>query len=174
MNLGRPNIPNHILHNHKCMIDINIITNKWYIDLHQKYGQRKGLRVSFFGLTWLPKLFMFKVAFSLLANINQSACSALDGVLNSSSDFDWVLYKHHLGIPIHKKTIPKLTCLPIVPRPIIHEWVTSEDNIAITKYNLYVWHLLWLLVTLYTRHSIKFCVITVSVYMLVTQKYTCD
>ena len=31
---------------------------------------------------------MFKVAFSLFSNINQSACSTLDLVLNNQSDFD--------------------------------------------------------------------------------------
>ena len=52
----------------------------------------------------------FKVVFSLLYNINQSACSTLDWVLNSQSEFDWVLYKHHWEFPIHKKIIPMLTC----------------------------------------------------------------
>ena len=33
---------------------------------------------------------MFKVAFSLFSNINQSACSTLDWVLNNQSDVDRV------------------------------------------------------------------------------------
>ena len=48
---------------------------------------------------------MLKVAFSLLLNINQSACSALDWVLNNQSEFYWMLYKHHWEFPIHKKII---------------------------------------------------------------------
>ena len=55
-------------------------------------------------------MIMFKVTFSLFSNINRSACSTLDWVLNSHSDFDWVLYKHHLEIQINKKIIPILTC----------------------------------------------------------------
>ena len=35
------------------------------------------------------------VAFSLFSNINQSACSTLDWVLNNQSDFNWVLRMHH-------------------------------------------------------------------------------
>ena len=43
---------------------------------------------------------MLKVSFSLISNINQSACSILH----------WVLYKHHWDIPTNEKTIPMLTC----------------------------------------------------------------
>ena len=43
-------------------------------------------------------MLMFKVAFSLFNDINQSACSTLDQVLNSQLDFDWVLYLSIIGI----------------------------------------------------------------------------
>ena len=46
----------------------------------------------------------FKVAFSSFSKINQSACSTLDWVLKSQSDFDGVLDKHHWEFPIHEKT----------------------------------------------------------------------
>ena len=38
--------------------------------------------------------------FSLLSNINQSACSILDWLFNKQSDFDRVLYMHHWEFPI--------------------------------------------------------------------------
>ena len=62
---------------------------------------------------------MFKVAFSLFSVDNQSACSILDWVLNSQSDFDWVLYKL-IGNFQHKKTIPLLTC------PIRDYWLVGH------------------------------------------------
>ena len=40
-------------------------------------------------------MFMFKVAFSSFSNISQSACSTLYRVLNSQSDVDRALCKHH-------------------------------------------------------------------------------
>ena len=41
-------------------------------------------------------MLIFKVAFGpLFSNINLSASSSLDWVLNNQSDFDWVLYMHH-------------------------------------------------------------------------------
>ena len=49
---------------------------------------------------------MFKIAFPLFYNINQSACCNPDWSLNSQSDFEWVFYKHYL----HTKTMPMLTC----------------------------------------------------------------
>ena len=55
-------------------------------------------------------MLMFNVAFSSFSNINQSACSALDGVLKSQSDFDWELYKRHREFSIRKKIIPMSTC----------------------------------------------------------------
>ena len=59
---------------------------------------------------------MFKVVFPLFSNIIQGiqlAYSTLDCVLNSQSDFDWVLYKHDWEFPIHEEKIPMLT-FPIV------------------------------------------------------------
>ena len=50
---------------------------------------------------------MFKVAFSLIPNINQSACSTLDWVLNSQSELTECC-KHHWEFPITKRIIP--TC----------------------------------------------------------------
>ena len=56
-------------------------------------------------------MLMFKVAFSLFATMNQSACSTLDRVLNNQSDFDSVLkYMHHWEFAIQQKIIPMLTC----------------------------------------------------------------
>ena len=49
---------------------------------------------------------MFEVAFSLFSNINQSACSTLNGVLNNQSDFERVLYMHHWEFPIRMLTCP--------------------------------------------------------------------
>ena len=58
---------------------------------------------------------MLKVAFSLFSNINNSACSILDRVLNSRSCFDGVLSKHHCEFAIHRKIFPKLTrCLIVL------------------------------------------------------------
>ena len=55
-------------------------------------------------------MLMFKVAFSLFLDTNQSASSTLDWVLNNQSDFDWVLYQNHWQFSINKKIIPMLTC----------------------------------------------------------------
>ena len=42
---------------------------------------------------------MLQVACSIFPNVNQSACSTHDSVLNSESDFDWVLYKNNWEFP---------------------------------------------------------------------------
>ena len=52
----------------------------------------------------------FKVVFSWFSIINQSAYSTLDWVLNSQSDYDWVLYKNRCKFPLHMKIIPMLKC----------------------------------------------------------------
>ena len=46
----------------------------------------------------------------IIFQINQWPCSTLDRVLNSQSDYDWVLYKHYWEFPFQKKLIPMLTC----------------------------------------------------------------
>ena len=56
---------------------------------------------------------MFIVAFPLISNINQSACSTLSWVLNSQSELTEYNYKHHWEFPINKKTTLMLTC-PII------------------------------------------------------------
>ena len=43
---------------------------------------------------------MLKVAFSLFSDINQSACSTRDVLLNNQSDFDSVLCMHNWEFPI--------------------------------------------------------------------------
>ena len=53
-------------------------------------------------------MLMLKAAFSLFSNINQSAPSTLDWVLNNLSDFDWQLYMHHWEFPIQQKIIPNI------------------------------------------------------------------
>ena len=55
---------------------------------------------------------MFKVAFSLMSNMNQSACSTLDWVLNIQSELTKYCVSI-IGYPINKKIIPMSTC-PIV------------------------------------------------------------
>ena len=54
-------------------------------------------------------MLMSKAAFSLVININQSACRPLDWGSNSQ-----VLYMHHWEIPIQQKIIPTLTCPNII------------------------------------------------------------
>ena len=70
---------------------------------------------------------MFQVALSLFSNINQSACSTRDWVLNRQSGFDRVLYKYHWKIPRHKKIIPILTC-PIQCQINFIKWVEWSCN----------------------------------------------
>ena len=41
---------------------------------------------------------MFKAALSLVTDIDQSTYITLDWVFISQSDFDWVLYEHHLEL----------------------------------------------------------------------------
>ena len=48
-------------------------------------------------------MLMCHVAFALVININQSACSTLDWVMNNQSYHDQVLYKHHLDFPKHNR-----------------------------------------------------------------------
>ena len=48
---------------------------------------------------------MFKIAFSLFCNINQSACRTLDWVLINWEDFDCVLYMCHREFPMRKKIV---------------------------------------------------------------------
>ena len=60
-------------------------------------------------------VFMFKVALSLFANINQSACSTLDSVM----------YKDHREFQLHKKIIPMLTC-PMEQNP---SWVSVFNDV---------------------------------------------
>ena len=55
---------------------------------------------------------MFKVALSLMSNMNQSACSTLDWVLNIQSELTKYCVSI-IGYPINKKIIPMSTC-PIV------------------------------------------------------------
>ena len=55
-------------------------------------------------------MLMFKVAFLLISNINQSACSILDWVLKSQSGLI-ERFLDHKETPINKKTIPIYTCL---------------------------------------------------------------
>ena len=67
------------------------------------------------------------MAFSLFAQINQSACNTLDWVLNSQSEFEWWLYKYHWEIPTHEQIIPMLT------RPIVllcWKYIGSRLNIS--------------------------------------------
>ena len=54
---------------------------------------------------------MPKATFKLFPRINHSACSSLDRVMGSQSEFDWVAYKHYWEFPINKKIIPRLICL---------------------------------------------------------------
>ena len=60
---------------------------------------------------YVYSVLMFKVAFSLFSNINQSACSTPGWVLNSQSDFDRVMYTLHWEFLIHEKVISMLICL---------------------------------------------------------------
>ena len=53
---------------------------------------------------------MLQVACSIFPNVNQSACSTLDWVLDSESDFGWVLYKNNWEFPLRKKITPMLSC----------------------------------------------------------------
>ena len=53
---------------------------------------------------------MFKVAFSLLSNINQSACSTLDRVMNSQSEFTECCISIIGNFQYIIKLIPMLTC----------------------------------------------------------------
>ena len=49
---------------------------------------------------------MLTVAFSLFSYAAQSACSALD----SQSDVDGMLYRHHWDLPIYEKNVIILIC----------------------------------------------------------------
>ena len=49
---------------------------------------------------------MLTVAFSSFFNAAQSACGALD----SQSDFDGMLYRHHWDLPIYEKNVLILIC----------------------------------------------------------------
>ena len=55
-------------------------------------------------------MLMFKVAFSLFSNINQSVCRTLAWVLSNQSYFDRVLYMHYWEFPIQKKIFPIVIC----------------------------------------------------------------
>ena len=57
---------------------------------------------------------MFKVAYSLCSNINQSVCITLVGVLYSQSEVDSVAYKHHSEFQNNEKIIPMLLYLVIL------------------------------------------------------------
>ena len=81
-------------------------------------------------IIWLGML-MFKVAFSLFSNINQSVCRALDWVLISQSDFDWVL-SCHWEFPIHKKIIPMSTC-PICSNATHLLPLSIERKVALSR-----------------------------------------
>ena len=74
---------------------------------------------------------------SVFSTINQSACSTLDWVLNSKSDFDCVLYKNHWEFPVQKKIIPVLTC----PIDLV---ATSNLECMISCYVI-MYYLFWLI-----------------------------
>ena len=72
---------------------------------------RYSISYCFISLSYIQQgMLMFKVAFSLFSNINNSPCRALDWVFNGQSDFDWVFYMHNWEFLIHKKIIAMLTC----------------------------------------------------------------
>ena len=81
-------------------------------------------------------MFICKVDFTLFSNINQSACSTHDWVMNSQSDFDWVEYKYHWGFP--KKwedkfnfNIPYWQKIHHIPQQKICAWYNSKKKWAI-------------------------------------------
>ena len=53
------------------------------------------------GQGYVNGMLMFKVAFSFVSNINQSARSTLDWLLKKPIRIDWVLYKHHWELLIN-------------------------------------------------------------------------
>ena len=60
---------------------------------------------------WLKwGMLMFKVAFSSISNINQSASNTLLRSVEQPIRIDWVSYKHLWEFPINKKIIPMFPC----------------------------------------------------------------
>ena len=77
---------------------------------------------------------MLKVVFSLISNINQSACINLDWVFNSKSELTEWLYKRRWEFPINKKTIPMLTLFvcQVIPRT----WLSDSANLSMSIFRL--------------------------------------
>ena len=78
-------------------------------------------------------MLMFKVVFSLFqfsyySNTNQSVSSIVNWVLNSQSEFDWVLYKHRREFLIHGKIISMLTCPLLFNHAPDYSYLWLEDS----------------------------------------------
>ena len=72
-------------------------------------------------------MLMCHVPFALVININQSACSTLDWVLNNQSYLDQVLYKHHLDFPKHNRGNFKVL-MPLLDSPFKPFALFPSDN----------------------------------------------
>ena len=81
-------------------------------------------------------MLILKVAFSLITNINQSACSSLHW-----ANQNWLsLYKHQWRFPINKNTTPMYTCLINCIIMLASCCVTPMSICPISNNNLCVCH----------------------------------
>ena len=92
------------------------------IQISKGYSLKHGLQCTLIGHVNVQSCLLI-----IFFNINQSAFSMLDWVLNNLSDFNKVLCMHHWEFPTQLKVIPTLTC-PFDSRSQFEIWRTTHIN----------------------------------------------
>ena len=82
---------------------------------------------------------MCEVPFSLLPSSNLSACSILDWLMNSQSEFEWIAYRHHWIFKISMVTCPISVHTLILASSISHAcwvWQCRIWGLSLSFHNL--------------------------------------